>query len=334
MDLYELLTGPFALAVFGTVCLGILYRGFFFWRGFRADWGNERDFLPYAISILGRRWMLPTGQVVKKKPFFTANRYLFHICLLAAPLCSIGHVALLEESFLGWSWPTLPQIWLNGMSLVVVVFILWVQIKRIFGTKAGKNAQKTGYLLSGLVGVTFLTGSIAAGGWINYDTMLTLHILCSAALLFAATFLVCYSTADPDKCVGCAACAQSCPSEALVARDEGTNRDFVYSHHRCLYCSACVTSCPEKVVTLRHGVSLRAHSRRKATVDRSSELEPCIVCSTPFAAQAQLAQISEWSGGRDVDLENLKVCERCKKRKNATPFHQLLAEAADASRSV
>ena len=331
MDLFELLTGPFALSVFGTVCLGILYRGFFFWRGFRADWGNERAFLPYAISILGRRWALPTGQVVKWKPFFITNRYLFHICLLAAPLGSIGHVTMLEESFLGWSWPTLPQNWLNGMSLLVVVFILWVQIKRLYGAKAGKNAQKSGYLLSGLVGMTFLTGSIAAGGWLNYDMTLILHILCSAALLLAATFLVCYSTADPDKCVGCAACVQSCPSAALEARDEGTNRDFVYSHHRCLYCASCVSSCPEKVVSMRHGVSLRIHSRRRATVDRSSELERCIVCTTPFAAQAQLAQINEWSEGRDVELENLKICERCKKRKTGTPFELIHAVAGDRS---
>ena len=315
MDILDFLTGPFVASIFLLITIGVLIRGLLFWRAFRTDWGDETPFLPHAFSILGRRWALSNAQAVTRKPVFIASRYLFHFCLIAAPLGAAGHVELLEDSFLGWSWPTLPQVWVDGMCLLVLSCILWVLAKRLFGVKAGKSAQKSGYLLSGLTGMAFLTAFLAAVGWFDYEAMLTLHILSGGALLLSATFLVCRSTADPAKCVGCAACVLNCPTAALEASDEGTIREFKYFHHRCIYCASCVASCPEGVVSLRHGLGLKTHYRRVATIDRSSELERYEVCSTPFMAQPLLDQINGLIDEKKIELETTRVCERCKKRR-------------------
>ena len=323
MDSFDFLTGPFSRVVLALSCFAILYRVLLFWRSFREDWGNDRAFLPYALSVLGRRWALPDADAVAKKPVFVVNRYLFHFCLIATPLGVAGHVSLLEDSLLGFSWPVLPHSLLVGMSILVLLFILWVLGQRVFRVKSGNNAQKSGYILTCLTGIAFMTALLMASGWLDYDITLSLHMLGGGALLLVASLMVCCSTADPDKCVGCDACVLSCPTAALEANNHDTERSYSYLHHRCLYCASCVATCPEGAVTLRHGIGLKTHYRRKATIDRSCKLELCEVCSTPFATQAQLDQINSLALEEEHEIETLKICERCKKRRVLTPLNQL-----------
>lgn len=46
---------------------------------------------------------------------------------------------------------------------------------------------------------------------------------------------------DADKCVGCGACADNCPVEAISETDDGK---YAIDADTCIDCGACADSCP------------------------------------------------------------------------------------------
>lgn len=50
---------------------------------------------------------------------------------------------------------------------------------------------------------------------------------------------------EARKCIGCGACVEACPSEALSASDEGVRVDRA----KCVRCGACVEACPALAMT-------------------------------------------------------------------------------------
>jgi Ni,Fe-hydrogenase III small subunit/ferredoxin len=63
---------------------------------------------------------------------------------------------------------------------------------------------------------------------------------------------------DTTKCPdGCRACAEACPTDAIVA----TGADFRLDLGRCLFCTDCVEACPEGAI--RHGPEHRLAARTR-----------------------------------------------------------------------
>lgn len=50
---------------------------------------------------------------------------------------------------------------------------------------------------------------------------------------------------DKETCIGCAACIDSCPVEALVMEDDIA----VVDEEKCIDCGACIDSCPVGAIT-------------------------------------------------------------------------------------
>jgi hydrogenase-4 component H len=56
---------------------------------------------------------------------------------------------------------------------------------------------------------------------------------------------------NPEKCVGCAGCANNCPArEILIADPCQEMRVVKYLGRRCTYCGRCADLCPEKAITM------------------------------------------------------------------------------------
>lgn len=51
---------------------------------------------------------------------------------------------------------------------------------------------------------------------------------------------------DLEKCVGCEACKEACPAEAIEMKDGKA----VVKEDDCLSCGACVDECPNKAITV------------------------------------------------------------------------------------
>jgi ferredoxin len=52
---------------------------------------------------------------------------------------------------------------------------------------------------------------------------------------------------DPEKCTGCGACVDECPTDAIAMQDD--NKALVNADE-CVDCGACVDVCPSEAITL------------------------------------------------------------------------------------
>jgi len=103
-----------------------------------------------------------------------------------------------------------------------------------------------------------------------------------------------------DKCIGCGACVQVCPTNAreiLVDRDKRVLR-VVHHAERCIYCGQCVLYCTTRE-GIRHttGFDL-ARTERSDDWETSieKELAWCEVCGEPFASKEHLLWIARKVG--------------------------------------
>lgn len=59
------------------------------------------------------------------------------------------------------------------------------------------------------------------------------------------------SVIDQEACVGCGACVERCPTEAISLSDEGT---AVRDENACFGCGVCARFCPEEAISLKEGL--------------------------------------------------------------------------------
>lgn len=104
---------------------------------------------------------------------------------------------------------------------------------------------------------------------------------------------------DEEKCIGCGACAQVCPSRAIEVIDnlETRKRKLVLRYDICIFCGQCHEYC-----TTKDGITL-SNEYDLATLDRSTTIETvekdivtCEVCGSVVAALDHLCWISNKLG--------------------------------------
>ncbi len=55
---------------------------------------------------------------------------------------------------------------------------------------------------------------------------------------------------DAAKCIGCAGCANVCPSRLIIVTDRKAVRRLDFYLERCTYCGRCAEVCPEGAITM------------------------------------------------------------------------------------
>jgi len=135
------------------------------------------------------RWIFPIRAYDEKKTFSVAS-VVFHIGVILAPLFLATHVALIERA-VGLSWPTLPNLVVDILTLAAIVGIVVMFAHRV-GTTQGR-ALSRGQDLSILiiVGLPFVTGFMAMHPTLNpipFEFMLLMHILTADLALLVAPF--------------------------------------------------------------------------------------------------------------------------------------------------
>lgn len=288
---------------------------------FQATWqGHGVQVLKIILSSF-----VPFHRALRQEPVFGLIRYIFHACLFIVPLWETGHIVLLDRA-VGISYRALPPGVSDIMTLIVIALGIYFGARRLLDKTLRKDSSPGDYFLLMVAVTPFATGfcyahGIDAGSRAVADTLLTLHVASGALMILTAVFLFVRTHLSPVTCVGCAACAETCPTGTLEAVRQGDKRTFFYSHYQCICCGACQSACPEGAARLKHDIGLRYFLAlfNKQPIGEK-QLTQCLGCDELFIPDPQLVKLKTKieSAGMEPP-RTLGLCNRCKKLETHYP---------------
>ena len=108
---------------------------------------------------------------------------------------------------------------------------------------------------------------------------------------------------DDTKCVGCLACEEVCPVEAIAHHDtiddpENPKRTMIHYTDTCIFCGECEAACiaDHEGIRLSNDWELSFFDRKNAYETIEKDLQLCEVCGEPIACKDHLMWISERLG--------------------------------------
>ena len=94
-------------------------------------------------------WIVPWGSAsMRLQPVFTFMVFTFHFTLLAVPLFLGAHNILWDEAF-GISLWSMPDLWADVMSVILLVSIIFLIIRRIVRSEVRILTGAWDYILLG-----------------------------------------------------------------------------------------------------------------------------------------------------------------------------------------
>ena len=187
--MYNFLTGPALWATFIILSAGLILRIAYLWR-----LSQTKDRVVYNHASFGwglksiLHWMVPWGSAAMRlQPVFTFVVFVFHITLLAVPLLLYAHNILWDEAF-GISLWSLPDQWADVMSLIFLVAVIFLIIRRIVRSEVRILSDAWDYILLALTALPFLTGFLAYHQFGPYEPMMIAHIISAETLLILIPF--------------------------------------------------------------------------------------------------------------------------------------------------
>ena len=119
-----------------------------------------------------------------------------------------------------------------------------------------------------------------------------------------------------DKCTGCGACANACPSRLIRIIDLDGKRTLEFQLGKCTYCARCAEVCPEEALTLSQEFELATDDKADLIITVELLMARCEHCGAAFTTQRivnKLAtQLPKEIGMEPGDLKWLNLCPNCR----------------------
>jgi nitrate reductase gamma subunit len=191
--MYEFLTGPLAWLAFGIFFVGLIVRTVLYIKG--LDWKLDRVTYSvntsYGVKGAARSilfWLFPYGtHSWRNNPWFTLWVFVMHIGLLLTPIFLLGHNILLKESW-GFGLWTLPEGVADFFTVLVIVSVIFLILRRIALPEVRFITSAYDYLLLAIAAAPFITGFLAFHRTPDYYTWIIAHIICGEIFLVAIPF--------------------------------------------------------------------------------------------------------------------------------------------------
>jgi F420-non-reducing hydrogenase iron-sulfur subunit len=138
---------------------------------------------------------------------------------------------------------------------------------------------------------------------------------------------------DPDKCIGCYACYNVCPENAITYEDVENKRKYGTLHSFCLVCRECERVCPQEAIEITSGFELLSFLKDEPVWGLEVPLEKCSICGEyfnpiPFCDEVKNRLVTKNEEKRVTDLDlpfdPYRTCPDCKRHRIA----QVIAEVA------
>ncbi len=108
-----------------------------------------------------------------------------------------------------------------------------------------------------------------------------------------------------DKCMGCGACAEVCPSKAITVSDDADTRTIEVSYGRCIGCGQCASSCPVEGIKLTTQYTVFAGPEGEPRNSVKRALVRCTECGAVITTFDHLRWLTEKLG--NLSFSNLTL---------------------------
>ena len=132
------------------------------------------------------------------------------------------------------------------------------------------------------------------------------------------------------QCIGCAACVNACPSNALtVETDLAANQlGWQFNLGRCIFCGRCEEVCPTAAIRLSQEYELAVWKKEDFLQQSRFAICHCRVCERPFAVQKEIdyaIALLKHNGDSRAELhrESFETCPECKRQKCLVPSDRI-----------
>jgi F420-non-reducing hydrogenase iron-sulfur subunit len=116
---------------------------------------------------------------------------------------------------------------------------------------------------------------------------------------------------DLDRCTGCGACAQMCPSGNIELVDADGQRRISFFHTTCATCRTCEEVCPVDAIEVVREFDLPSFLSRERFAAGDLPLQRCRLCGEAYSTEKHLAHLLASEELSDRELQHLDLCPRC-----------------------
>ena len=127
------------------------------------------------------------NSLLGQHPVMAIVSFVFHACLFVIPILTLAHNLLLYESW-GICFFSLPDRLIDILTVIVLLGALFFFIRRLVVPRVRAISTLNDHLVLFITAAPFLTGLMAYHQWMDYRTIITLHILTGQLMLIAIPF--------------------------------------------------------------------------------------------------------------------------------------------------
>lgn len=135
---------------------------------------------------------------------------------------------------------------------------------------------------------------------------------------------------NPQQCIGCAACVNACPSNALTVETDLAAGQLAWQFNlgRCIFCGRCEEVCPTAAIRLTPEYELAVWRKEDFLQQARFALCRCRVCAQPFAVQKEIdyviALLAHNGDARaERHREGVETCPDCKRQQGLAPSDRI-----------